>query len=203
MDPDVYFGQLFYCKFRFISSKTKKKEDKPVQKYCPWKYYYYWKIAANPKGSSFLLSNAEYILYLAEDQHGNKNTSAKDHATWNPDHPPLVIPQLKVNPLWQSDDLLHIKIAAEKIYQYSQNIVYDKTLSQEQKDAFIQNTSTKSFKLNAQYKTKIQHKLAAVNINDILKNPFVGNVTLKSNMNDNTMTISIYSSRLIHYIITL
>ena len=123
----------------------------------------------------------------------------------DPEHQPLKYKKIQSHPLWISDDVQFIQsyTPAERIHNFKEKIICS-TISDSEKSQALQMSSTKKFKEHARY----ARKKSIMNdptqrpwdLNQILQLPYIGAVILKSSVDDDSLSISLYSKKIIDYV---
>ena len=141
---------------------------------------------------------------------GIKSSSVWAHATWNLEHRPLKIQKLQSHTLWtqfqqtNSDDFL-TQTSGQLTQRFRNSLNDSKTLSHTQKTNALQQSHQQKFKEHVRYiKKKVHQKKGEDwNMNHVLRSPYVGAVTLKSSVDDDSLFFSMYSKKIIGYINSL
>jgi len=117
---------------------------------------------------------------------------------------PLKIERFQNHLIWINDDskIIQELSSSERIYSFQKKVVASNNLTLEQKQAAIHQSAGKKFIEHARYvrKKTLKKSSGDWNMVNILLSSYVGATILKTAVDDDTMSISMYSKNVIKYI---
>lgn len=225
LDKSKYFGRLYYCKFgapmrkRSHNGKIKEKEEIDLdlvdefslQIRCPWKRYCVWPLPLGGQQEKKFLKRLPFsltivTLYFGVDFCGNESISPWDHAEMNPEHRPLKIEKIQNHPIWIADDVQYIQnhTPAERLQHFKEKVNASSSFSNVEKTLALQLSSTRKVKEHARYARKKSilndPSQCPWDLNRVLQSPYVGAVILKTSVDDDSLSFSLYSKKIIDFV---